>query len=241
MKLLPVIFKRQLNNYLCLPLTYFSIAVFVIANAVLGFHAGNFLEQNQTDLHAFFQYHPWLYLFLIPVISTQLWSDEHKADSLNFFYSLPVTALELTLGKFLAAWTICGLTLLLTFPLLITINYLGTANDSVILVQYLGSWLLSGAYLSASGFICVLTHQRLIILGSTCALLMTTSILFSMIDAMDHQTPIWIIDSLTELSPSIRFNTIDSGLLTLHDLLYFASLILVFLAATNVTLNYRKV
>ena len=145
MKRLPVIFKRQLNNYLSSPATYFGVAMFLITNTTLGFYVGNFLNGNPTDLHAFFQFHPWLYLFFIPFISTLLRSDEHNENARSFTNTLPVSALELTLGKFLAAWTVCALTLALDFPLVIIINYLAMADNSTILGQFIGSWLLAGA------------------------------------------------------------------------------------------------
>lgn len=240
MKRLPVIFKRQLRSYLSSPATYFAISLFLLVNAALGFHAGNFLEKDPTNLRAFFQFHPWLYLFFIPFISTLLWSDEHKDNAFSFTNTLPISALELTLGKFLAAWTLCALTLALNFPLIITINYLSTADNSTILAQLIGSWLLAGAYLSFASLICVLAYNRLIIFGLTLALLLITSTLSSVLDTLSHQAPIWIIDSLISLNPRLRFSAIDSGLLTLHDTSYFISMIIAFLTATTLTLNFRK-
>lgn len=240
MKRLSVIFKRQLISYLSNPATYFGIAIFLIANTALGLHVGDFSKSTPTNLHAFFQFHPWLYLFFIPFISTLLWSDEHKDNALSFTNTLPVSALELTLGKFLAAWTLCALTLLLNFPLLFAINYLAIADNSTILAQFLGSWLLAGAYLSFACLVCVLAYNRLVIFGITLVLLLIASTLSSVLDMLAHQAPIWVIDSLISLNPRIRFSSIDSGLLTLHDTSYFISVIIAFLAATTLTLNFRK-
>ena len=240
MKRLPVIFKRQLSSYLSSPATYFGIALFLLTNAALGFYVGHFLDKAPTNLHAFFQFHPWLYLIFIPFISTLLWQDEHKDTALVFTNTLPVSALELTLGKFFAAWVLCALTLLLNFPLIIAINYLAPADNSTILAQCIGSWLLAGAYLSFSGLICVLACNRLIIFSLTLTLLLITSTLSSVLDMLAHQTPIWIIDSLISLNPRLRFSAIDSGLLTLQDTSYFVSMIIAFLTATTLTLNFRK-
>ncbi len=240
MKRLPVIFKRQLRSYLSSPATYVAISLFLIANAALGFHAGNFLEKSPANLRAFFQFHPWLYLFFIPFISTLLWSDEHKDNALTFTNTLPVSAFDLTLGKFFAAWAICALTLSLNFPLVISINYISIADNSTILAQFLGSWLLAGAYLSFASLICVLAYNRLIIFALTLTLLLITSTLSSVLDMLAHQTPVWIIDSLISLNPRLRFGAIDSGLLTLHDTSYFISMIIAFLSATILTLNFRK-
>jgi len=240
LKRLPAIFKRQLSSYLSSPATYFAISTFLITNAALGFHVGNFLEKNPGNLYAFFQFHPWLYIFFIPFISTLLWLDEHKDRAQAFSNSLPVSALELTLGKFLAAWTLCALTLSLNFPLIVTINYLASADNSTIFAQFIGSWLLAGAYLSLACFICVLACNGLIIYGMTLTLLLIASTLSSVLDMLDHQAPIWIIDSLISLNPRLRFSAIDDGLLTLRDTSYFISMIVAFLTATTLTLNFRK-
>ena len=240
MKLLPVIFKRQLANYFSAPVTYLSTAVFLTAATALGFHTSQLLEQNSVDLHGFFQLHPWLYLLLTPVLSTQLWSDEHTAGAMDFLKTLPVTGFELVFGKFLAAWVVAGVALLLTFPLVITVNYFGNPDNTVIASQYLASWLLAGSYLSAGCLICTLTHHRVVIFTVTLCLLLAASGLSSILDAIEHQAPIWLIDRIISLSPSTRFNAIDQGVLALQDSLYFVSMIVAFLAATTIALNVRS-
>ncbi|MGQ7859249.1 ABC transporter permease [Pseudomonas sp. 32A] len=240
MKLLPVIIKRQLASYFSAPITYLSTAVFLTAAAVCGFYTSQLLEQNSVDLHGFFQLHPWLYLLLTPVLSTQLWADEHTAGSMDFLSTLPVTGFERVVGKFLAAWIVSGVALILTFPIVITVNYFGNPDNAVIASQYFGSWLLAGSYLSAGSFICTLTHHRLIIFTVTLCLLLVASGLSSILDAIEHQAPIWLIDRVTSLSPSTRFDAMDQGVLALQDSLYFISIIVTFLAMTTIALNVRN-
>ncbi|QJI28223.1 ABC transporter permease [Pseudomonas sp. ADAK18] len=240
MKLLPVIFKRQLGSYFSSPATYLCIAAFLLVSTIAGFQLGTFLEHDSTDLYPFFRFHPWLYLFLIPVLCTQLWSDEGKEGALDFLNTLPINVFELALGKFFAAWTISGLALLLTFPTVITVNYLGLPENETIAIQFFGSWLLAGAYLAGGCFICALTCHRFIIFTLTLCLLLTASGLSSILDAFDYHTPAWIIENLISLSPSARFDTIGNGVLTLQDLSYFLSMILAFLVATIVTLKFKK-
>ncbi|KRP70361.1 ABC transporter permease [Pseudomonas paralactis] len=240
MRLLPVIFKRQLASYASSPSTYLSVAVFLVLCATLGLDAQHWVERNSSDLQVFFELHPWLYLLLIPILSTQLWSDEYNNSFCDTLKSLPVTATEQVIGKFMAAWTVCALALMFNFPLVIVVNYLGTPDNSVIASQFLASWLLAGSYLSAGCFICVLAKQRIVIFLLTLGLLLIASALSSMLDALDNQAPIWIIDSLMSLDPIARFSTMDNGKLTLHDGLYFISMILAFLFATTITLNYKN-
>ena len=239
MKLLPVIFKRQLASYACTPSTYLSVAAFLVLGAALGLYTTPWMERDSGDLHVFFQLHPWLYLLLIPMLSTHLWADERTTGLRDMMKTLPVTSAERVMGKFLAAWVVCGIALVLTFPVVILANCLGNADNLVIGSQFLTSWLLAGSYLSVGCFICTLARHRLVIFLVTLGLLLTASGLSSVLDALEHQAPIWVVDSLIALDPISRFETIDNGKLTLRDSLYFISMILAFLSASTVTLNYK--
>lgn len=239
MKLLPVIFKRQFASYACTPSTYLSVAAFLVLCATLGLYMSQWMEQDSGDLQVFFQLHPWLYLLLIPTVSTQLWSDERNTGLRDMMNTLPITTPERVLGKFLAAWVVCGIALALTFPIVVVANYVGAADNFVITSQFLASWLLAGSYLSVGCFICALTHRRVVIFLLTLGLLLIASALSSVLEALEHQAPIWVVDSLIALNPISRFGAIDNGKLTLHDSLYFISMIFAFLSATIVTLNYK--
>lgn len=239
MNALHAVFSRQLSSYLSAPSTYLSIAAFLVLSATLGLHTRQWLTHDGNHLQAFFHFHPWLYLLLIPALSTQLLANEHETGFVDFLATLPLTSTALVMGKFFAAWVIAGLALLLTFPIVIVINVLGTADNFVIASQFMASWLLAGSYLSVGFFICALTHQRLVIFLLTLCLLLIAGTLSSVLDALEHQTPIWVIDSLASLSPFLRFAMIDYGSLLLRDGLYFISMIVAFLAATIALLNYK--
>jgi ABC-2 type transport system permease protein len=190
-------------------------------------------------LQIFFQLHPWLYLLLIPVLAAQLWSDESNAGFLDLMKILPITTFEWVIGKFLAAWVVAGTALMLTFPLVIIANYLGVADNSVIASQFMSSWLLAGSYLAVGCFIFTLVRQRTTLFILTVGLMLIVSALSYLLDALEHQAPIWAVDSLVSLSPFSRYSAIDNGKFTLRDTLYFISMIFAFLAATTVTLNYK--
>ncbi len=239
MKLLPIILKRQLASYASTPSTYLHIAVFLILSVTLARYMSQWPEQNSSDLQVFFQFHPWLYLLLIPALATRLWADECSAGFLGLMKTMPITSYEWVIGKFLAAWLVVGTALLLMLPLVIIANYLGRIDNSVIASQFFASWLLAGSYLSIGCFICTLVRQRTVIFALTLGLLLTASGLSSILDSLEHQAPIGLIDSLAALSPTLRFSSIDDGKLTLRDTLYFISMILAFLTATIVKLNYK--
>lgn len=240
MNLLPSVFKRQLTRYLTTPATYLCIAAFVGLSTTQGLDASQLFEHDSSDLQAFFQLHPWLYLLLVPALCTQLWADEHESGLSNLLNVLPITTTELVIGKFIAAWAICAFALVLLFPIVVAVNLLGRADNTVIATQFLASWLVAGSYLSIGCFVCALSRQRLIIFILTLGLLLAASSVSLVIDGLEHQAPIWIIDSLISLNPLSRFALIDHGALTLRDTLYFISIIMTSLAATTVILNYKN-
>lgn len=239
MNALFAVFRHQLSSYLSAPATYLSFSAFLVLSATLGLHSSQLLEPGSRDLQAFFHLHPWLYLLLIPALSTQLWANEQSAGFVDFMATLPLTLTELVIGKFFAAWITCGLALLLTFPVVIVVNVLGTPDNGVIASQFLASWLLAGSYLSVGCFICALTHQRLFVFFLTMGFLLIASSLATLLDALEEQAPLWIIDNLMSLSSSLRFSMIDHGVLVLHDYLYFISTIIAFLVATILLLSYK--
>ena len=162
MKNLGVIFKRELGSYFATPLAYIFIVIFLVLAAVFTFYLGGFYESGQADLNAFFNFHPWLYLFLVPAVAMRLWAEERKSGTIELLMTLPVSRTDMVLGKFLAAWVFIGLALLLTFPIIITVNYLGSPDNGAIFTGYLGSWLLAGGYLAIGSCMSALTKNQVI-------------------------------------------------------------------------------
>ena len=118
--------------------------IFLVLAGLFTFFLGGFYERGQADLAPFFNFHPWLYLFLMPALSMRLWAEERKSGTIELLMTLPVTTWQAVLGKFLAAWAFTGLALALTFPIWITVNYLGDPDNGVILAGYIGSLLMAG-------------------------------------------------------------------------------------------------
>ncbi|QHF43893.1 ABC transporter permease [Pseudomonas sp. S35] len=240
MNLLYPVFKRQLASYLLAPMTYLGSTAFLILSITLGLHTSQLLERGSSDLQGFFSWHPWLYLILVPALSSQLWLDESQSGFGELMKTLPITPAELVIGKFLAVWAVAAMVLLLSSPIVVAVNLLGTADNGLIASQFLSSWLLVGSYLSVGCLICALTRQRLVIFMLTLSLLLMASGLSSVLDALEHQEPLWIFDKLRSLSPSLRFELIDNGLLTLRESAYFISMMVAFLAATIVIINFKN-
>ena len=141
-------FKREFPSYFSTPLALIYIIVFLVLSGFSTFELGNFYFRSQADLNSFFSYHPWLYLFLVPAVSMRIWAEERKSGTIELLLTLPISVVDAVLGKFFAAWLFIGLALSLTFPIWLTGNYLGDPDNGVIFAAYLGSWLMSGAFLS---------------------------------------------------------------------------------------------
>ncbi|MBB2494586.1 ABC transporter permease [Aquipseudomonas ullengensis] len=242
MKQLPVIFKRELASYFATPLAYVFILIFLVLSGVFTFYMGGFFEGEQADLKAFFNFHPWLYLFLVPALAMRLWAEERKSGSIELLMTLPITRFEAVTGKFLAAWVFAGLALLLTFPMVITVNYLGQPDNGAIVTGYIGSWLLAGSYLAIGSCMSALAKNQVIafILAVSACFLFIVSGFPMVLDAFSGWAPQWLLDAVASLSFLTRFEAISKGVIDLRDLLYFITLMAAWLAATAIVVDLKK-
>jgi ABC-2 type transport system permease protein len=156
------IFKREFAGYFSTPVAYVFIVIFLFLTGVFTFYIGAFYERNQADLEPFFRFHPWLYLFLIPAIAMRLWSEERKSGTIELLMTLPIPIHHAVIGKFLAAWCFTSVALVLTFPMWITVNYLGTPDNTVILASYIGSLLMAGGFLAIGSCVSAISKSQVI-------------------------------------------------------------------------------
>ena len=226
-----LIFQRELLSYFATPIAYVFIAIFLLLSSLFTFYLGNFFELGQASLSSFFEWHPWLYLFLIPSITMRLWAEEKKTGTIEFITTIPLKISSIVIGKFLAAWVFSIIALSLTFPLWITVNYLGEPDNGVVIASYIGSILMAGGYLSIGACISALTNNQVIafVITATICFLFTVSGLPIVLDFFTA----WSGQSLTDAIASFSFLTnyldITRGLIDLRSLLYFATLIIFFL------------
>ncbi|WP_298183043.1 ABC transporter permease subunit [uncultured Pseudomonas sp.] len=242
MSQLPVIFKRELASYFATPLAYVFILIFLVLSGVFTFYLGGFFESGQANLSPFFNFHPWLYLFLVPAIAMRLWAEERKSGTIELLMTLPITRFDAVTGKFLAAWVFAGLALLLTFPMVLTVNYLGEPDNGAIITGYIGSWLLAGAYLAIGSCMSALAKNQVIafILSVSVCFLFIVSGFPMVLDGFSAWAPQWMIDAVASLSFLTRFDAISKGVIDLRDLLFFLTLIAAWLAATAVVIDLKK-
>ncbi|MFQ5702368.1 MAG: ABC transporter permease, partial [Acidobacteriota bacterium] len=232
----------ELGAYFSSPLAYVFIVIFLALSGGLTFFLGAFLERGQADLQAFFQFHPWLYLFLLPAVGMRLWAEERKTGTIEFLMTLPISTGQAVLGKFLAAWVFAGIALALTFPLWITVNYLGSPDNGVILGAYLGSWLMAGAFLAISASVSALTKNQVIAFVG--AAVICFLFIMSGVDLVQSFFRAWapevLIRTIAELSVLTNFRALARGVIDLRDIIFFVSLIGISLVINATVVELKK-
>ncbi len=242
MRAIAIIFRREMAAYFATPVAYVFIVMFLVLSGAFTFYLGSFYERGQADLQPFFTFHPWLYLFLVPAISMRLWAEERKSGSIELLMTLPVTMLEAVLGKFLAAWCFCGIALALTFPIWLTVNYLGEPDNGVILAAYLGSLLMAGAFLAIGACISATTRNQVV------AFILTVVVCFGfllsgfplVLDLFQGWAPQSLTDAIASLSFMTHFTTLMKGIVDLRAVVYFTLVIIFWLIANAVVLDLKK-
>lgn len=236
------IFKRELLSYFATPLAYIFIVIFLIANGLFTFEMGGFFLRGQADLLPFFSFHPWLYLFMVPAIAMSLWADERKTGTIELLMTLPIKLSDAVIGKFLAAWALTGIALALTFPIWITVNYLGDPDNGVIFAAYLGSWLMAGGFLAIGSCMSACTKNPVI------AFILTVSICFLfvimgspiLLNAFPDWLPQFLVDSLSAMGFLTHFDSISKGVLDIRDILFFAGFTAAWLTASAIVIEMKK-
>lgn len=239
---LGTIFRRELSAYFATPVAYVFIVIFLVLNGIFTFYVGGFYERGQADLEPFFQFHPWLYMFLIPAISMRLWSEERKAGTLELLLTLPVSLAASVLGKFLAAWTFTAVALAGTAPLWLTVNYLGDPDNTVILAGYLGSLLMAGGFLAIGSCISALTKNQVIafVISFVICFAFNLSGFPMVLDVFSAWAPQMIVDVISSFSFLTHFNSILKGVIDVRDILFFTTLIAFWLYANVLAIEATK-
>ena len=237
-----IIFKRELWAYFATPIAYVFLAIFVFLSGIFTFYLGNFFERGQADLEPFFQFHPWLYLFLIPALAMRLWAEERRGGTIELLFTLPITMPQAVLGKFLAAWAFSAIALALTFPVWITVNYLGDPDNGVIVASYLGSLLMAGAFLAIGACISALTRNQVIafVVSAVVSLGFVLSGFPLVLEFFSGWAPQFLVQAVSSFSFLGHFGEISKGVIDLTDLVYFVSLIVFWLFANAVVIDMKK-
>lgn len=220
------VFKREFLGYFRSPVAYVFLVVFLMASVGLAFFVGQFFRANQASLESFFVFHPWLFLFLIPAVGMRLWSEEKRSGTVELLFTLPLTTLDAVLGKFLAAWAFLAVAILLSFPMAITVGYLGDPDWGVIASGYLGSILMAGGYLGVCSLTSALTKNQVIsFVLSVLACLVLVFLGWSVFNgALAAVLPVWAVDLVANFSFVTHFDAFTKGIIDPKDVVFFLSL-----------------
>lgn len=242
MKQFGPLFKREFWGYFRSPVAYVFIIIFLLSSVGCTFFLGNLYESNQASLASFFNYLPWLYLVLVPAVGMRLWSEERRSGTIELLLTMPVSLFEAVLAKFMAGWAFIGIALILTMPLMITVNYLGDPDNGVILAGYLGSFLMAGSYLAISCFTSAFTKNQVI------SFILSVVVCFVLVllgwgvfsNALAGIFPAVVVDQIANLGFVTHFQSISRGLIDTRDLIYFGSVIAVALTINMTILEAKK-
>jgi ABC-2 type transport system permease protein len=236
------LFRRELRSYFATPVAYVFIVIFLLLAGSFTFYLGGFYERGRADLEPFFRFHPWLYLFLVPAVAMRLWAEERKSGTIELLLTLPITMWQAVAAKFLAAWCFIGIALTLTFPIWLTVNYLGEPDNGVIFTSYLGSLLMAGAFLAVGACLSAATRSQVIafILSVVVCFLLLMAGFPLVLDVFRAIAPQGLVDAISGLSFLTHFDAISKGVIDLRDLSYFILTIGFWLYANAVVIDLKK-
>jgi ABC-2 type transport system permease protein len=235
------VFKRELKSYFTTPLAYVFLVIFLFFSGYLTFKQG-FYEMRQADMSTFFKNLPLLFVFMVPSAAMRLWAEERKVGSIELLFTLPITITQAVLGKFLAAWLFLGIALALTFPMVITVAYLGNPDVGLIITGYLGSMLMAGGFLAIGCFFSVISKNQVIsfVLSVVACAVLVFAGMPSTMNYFSSFMPAGMISMIEGMSFQNHFESIQRGVLKFGDLAYFILLIIGWIAASSIVLDERK-
>jgi gliding motility-associated transport system permease protein len=226
--------KRELGGYFSSPVAYVFIVIFLLLTGFFTFMAGNFFERGQANLDSFFMWHPWLYLFLVPCVGMRVWAEERRVGTLELLLTKPITAWQAIVGKFLASWIFLGLALALTFPVIITVNYLGSPDNGIIISAYLGSLLMAGTYLAISCMTSAMTRNQVVsfIISVVICLFLVLCGFPPVTNLLMRMDKPWLVDLVSSFSVMTHFQPFTTGMIDSRDVIFFL-LVIAFTLFTN--------
>jgi ABC-2 type transport system permease protein len=235
------VFRREFAAYFATPVATVFIVIFLSLAGTLTFTLGQFFARGSADLSPFFQFVPWLFLFLVPAVTMRLWAEERRLGTIELLLTLPLALWQAVVGKFLAAWAFCAVALLLTFPLVLTVNLLGEPDNGVIAAGYLGCLLVAGAYLSVGAAISALTKNQVIafVLAVAVCFLFAAAGSPIVVDFLSRNLPL-LSETARALSVSERFAAFSRGVVSLADVVFFVSFMAVWLFANTLAVEHKK-
>ena len=236
------VFKREFKSYFESPVAYVFLVVYLLLIQFLTFLFFRYFELRQANMRPFFILFPWIYLLLVPAVSMRLWAEERRSQTIELLLTLPITLTQAILGKFFAAWAFLGLALILTFPIVVTTALLGDPDNGEVIGGYIASFLLAGAYLSIGTAASAITRNQVIsfVLTIIACLALLLMGFYPVTNMLVKWAPSWLVDGVAAFGVWGYYDSMLRGVISVHDIAYFCSVIVVMITATHVVLNSRK-
>lgn len=234
--------KRELAAYFDAPIAYVFIVIFLLLAGFFTFTFGSFFERGEASLVAFFSWHPWLYLFLVPAVGMRLWAEERRLGTMELLMTMPIAPWQAIVGKFLASWAFIAIALLLTFPVIITVNWLGNPDNGVIVAGYIGSLFMAGAYLAIASMTSALSRNQVV--SFVLAVMICLALVMVGFNPVTSLMSRWaspaLIEAVAAFSVMTHFDGVVKGVLDFKDVIYFASVIGFGLFTTGVIIRSQR-
>jgi ABC-2 type transport system permease protein len=231
--------KRELSGYFASPVAYVFIVIFLLLTGFFTFMLGRFFERGLASLESFFFWHPWLFLFLVPAAGMRLWSEERRLGTMELLLTMPITSWQAIVGKFVASWLFLALALALTFPVVMTVNYLGDPDNGVVFCGYIASLLLAGSYLAVSSMTSAMTRNQVIsfVLSVVICLFLILAGWPPVQDLLVQWAPAWLVDGVASFSVIPHFQEFQRGVVDSRGVIFFLSIIGFCLFVTGVIIR----
>ncbi|BCX49376.1 ABC transporter permease [Haloferula helveola] len=237
------IYKRELSSYFGQPIAYAIIVIFLLLSMVFTFTLGNFIEAGDASLtYSFFLYLPFVLMVLVPAVGMRLWSEELRSGTVELLGTYPISMWAVILGKFKAAATVWLLAIALTFPIWLTVNWLGSPDNLAIFSGYIGAFLLACTFLAITLLVSAFTRDQVVCLIVSSAICI--GLVFATFDPFVRQYsktfPAEVKDAITALGVWEHFLSLARGAFRLQDFIWFFSIIVASLLGTSAILSAKR-
>lgn len=239
------ILKKELNSFLGSLIGYMVVVVFLLLNGLfLWIFPGSFnlLDAGYAGLDGLFFLAPWVFLFLIPALTMRFFADEIKTGTIELILTKPISELSLVLGKFFAGLTLCIIALSPTLIYVVSIYFLGQPQGNLdwgaTIGSYIGLVFLSGIYVSIGVFASSLTENQIVSFILALFFCFFCFSGFEQIATLVSHTGLQL--SIDKLGISYHYNAISRGVIDTRDVLYFISVMSLFIYGSKLSLQSRK-
>lgn len=240
------IFKREFLSYFNSPVLYVIVVIYLLASMGFTFFFGRLLDTDNASLtQPFFFWHPWIYIVLAPAVGMRLWSEEHRLGTFELLMTMPLSPWQAIIGKFFAAALVWLIGLSLTFPVVVTVCWLGDPDPGPIMTGYVASYLYALGCLAVTSAASAYTRSQVVCFIVSVALCIGLTLIGypGIVDTVVRTLPSSfesVVRFISYLSFMDHFYDMTKGKLAIRDIVYFLSVISVALIVTNMGLRSKR-